>query len=276
MTNLINKIIIGFLALINRTILSPLRAKKEFTPVFERLFLMGIYGMNHARLGDPIVSGEAATLRKLLEKYRNAENFTLIDIGAHHGEYTDIVKDIIPDGSLRAYCVEPSNSCCSVLRKKYADNASISIHELAIGGHDGHSRIHNSGSKMAYVEAVDETGEEIHKGEVITIQTLRTFAAEQKILQCDLLKIDAEGSEYAILSSDWKYIAHTLKPHFIQFEFGYNNTLLGERVHFRQFVELLSPSYEIFKVTKNGLAALPKEIRMQEIYYSANYIAVAR
>src|SRR5690606_18502633 len=126
--------------LFNRTILSPLRAKKEFSPIFERLVLVGIYGMNHSRLGDPVISGEAATLRKVLEEFNDTSSFTLIDIGAHHGEYVDVIKDLLPEGSLRAYCVEPSKECCKILCSKYTNNRTISIHEMAVGGYDGEAR----------------------------------------------------------------------------------------------------------------------------------------
>lgn len=253
-------------------ILSPLRAKKEFTPVFEKLFEMGVYGMNHDRLVSSVVSGEQRVLVDLFSDISSSKTFVAMDIGAHKGEYTRILKDVIPHENFKIFCIEPSKECYSILVEEFKNIKNISIHNVAIGKSKSPIYLVNPGYSTAYLSTQKP---ELKKFELINQTTFEEFCVQNKIANVDLLKIDAEGSEFDILSTSWDYISTQLKPRYIQFEFGENNALIEQGVHFADFYSMLTGShYTIFKVAKNGLASLPKKVKMREIYYGANYMAI--
>ncbi|NJO00633.1 MAG: hypothetical protein HC880_02135 [Bacteroidia bacterium] len=81
MHKIINSIILFALAVFNRIILAPLRARQAFQPIFKKMIMMGAYGMNYGRHGGVEISGEAAALNYVKSRLNFSENGMIFDVG---------------------------------------------------------------------------------------------------------------------------------------------------------------------------------------------------
>ena len=88
----------------------------------------------------------------------------------------------------------------------------------------------------------------------------------------DLLKVDVEGHELAALQGTLPLIrSHSIRA--IQWEFG--NCHLSARTFLHDFLELLGPDYEVYRLCRDGLRPL-RYSALFEIYWTANFFADLR
>jgi hypothetical protein len=92
---------------------------------------------------------------------------------------------------------------------------------------------------------------------------LDDFCAEESIARIDLLKIDAEGHELAVLDG-----MGSLRPAKIQFEFGVS----GSRIFLRDFFDALT-NYTIYRILPKGLVRVEYSERMEQ-FNTTNFLAV--
>lgn len=90
--------------------------------------------------------------------------------------------------------------------------------------------------------------------------------------EIDLFKMDIEGHEYSLLNS----IAPSdlININAIQFEFGGAN--IDSRTYFRDFWNLLSDYFTIYRMTKFGLAKIARYREIDETLMTTNYLCVKR
>jgi hypothetical protein len=82
-----------------------------------------------------------------------------------------------------------------------------------------------------------------------------------------------EGHELAVLKGAHRMIDRNAIE-IIQFEFG--GTSLDSRSYFKDFFQLLSPKYRIYRILPRGLRELKAYSEKLEIFQSANYLAIRR
>lgn len=132
-----------------------------------------------------------------------ADFATIIDVGAHHGQFALLARDLFPQA--RITCVEPLPPSVSVLRKVIGDDSLTSIAEVAVAAAEGTQNMHvshktDSSSLLPilqpYVDAFPGTEESnVVPVPVTTLDTL----FDQAIARPCLLKIDAQGGELEVL-----------------------------------------------------------------------------
>jgi len=105
---------------------------------------------------------------------------------------------------------------------------------------------------------------------MVTIKTIDSFLTEKKIPYIDFLKLDIEGNELNALFGAQEALK-TNKIKSIQFEFGTCN--IDSRTFFRDFYNLLSPQYNIYRVLKNGLHHITYYSEYDEVFATINYYA---
>jgi hypothetical protein len=81
--------------------------------------------------------------------------------------------------------------------------------------------------------------------------------------------MDIEGHELFALKGASE--ALRTKIHLIQFEFGGAN--IDSRTYFIDFWRLLSPNFEIFRLTANGLISIKSYSEIYEIFLNTTYYA---
>ena len=123
---------------------------------------------------------------------------TILDIGANIGILALKLGHLYPDATIHAFEPEPENF--SILEKNVAGMDRIKIYPFGLGGADGKMTLNKSddptnfggyslwgvGSGAAHCE--------------VEIRSLAGWLKEARIDSVDLIKIDAEGAEYDILS----------------------------------------------------------------------------
>ena len=180
----------------------------------------------------------------------------VFDVGAHHGETCEHFSRIFPQASIFSF--EPVAGNFAVLEKRVRGLTRIACHQLALGEHSGEISIvlqpDSQGHSLRH-----RTDDTMARREIIHVTTLDAFAARHSVPAIDLLKIDTEGYELAVLqgakdllacrrigpilleaSLDPHDTAHTafldavtfLRPH------GYKVAALYDQVMWRQPVRL--------------------------------------
>lgn len=101
--------------------------------------------------------------------------------------------------------------------------------------------------------------------EKIILDTLAKHAGEQCV---DVLKIDVEGHEMAVLEGAGKKLSEI---GIIQFEFG--ESQLNSKNSFRDFWDVLK-EFRVFRCVVDGLYLIPKYSHWLERYGTSNFIAI--
>ena len=87
-----------------------------------------------------------------------------------------------------------------------------------------------------------------------------------------MLKIDVEGHEFNVLKGAEKLLSSN-SVRYIQFEFSEFNMESG--VFLRDFFNMLTPRYRIYRILRRGLAPLNTYNTYQEVFKTTNYLAVS-
>lgn len=128
-----------------------------------------------------------------IEKTDLPKNSTIIDIGGQTGIFTIFASK----KAAKVYTYEPTSENFSILKNNVKINNlknKITIYKKAVSDKEKKIKIYlsedNTGGHSAYGKG---------NYEEITAVSLQSVFDDNKIKKCDLLKIDAEGSEYDIL-----------------------------------------------------------------------------
>ena len=156
---------------------------------------------------------EKKILSKLNEILSNKDSISVIDVGAHQGEYMSSISKNFKIRS--AYCFEPNPKVFKNLETKFNINENIELINLGVS---------NITKKIMFNENIDSSSSSINdlnvnskyykkkffllnflnRNEVtkkiqIQVINLNDFFVKKKIEKIDLLKIDTEGHELQIL-----------------------------------------------------------------------------
>lgn len=166
--------------------------------------ILKIAGLRLARLGDttPIWRNAFEAQSKL-----SAQGTPCIfDVGANRGKNSEAYLKQFP--SCQLHCFEPLPECFNLLVSQFANSSNVKVHPIAMSD--------RTGSADFFCNALDETssllpfssaaatnweGVDIHtKGSIpVECVTLDDFLEKQGINQVDILKIDVQGAEMAVL-----------------------------------------------------------------------------
>jgi FkbM family methyltransferase len=196
----------------------------------------------------------------------------ILDVGANVGHYTQAVLGIFGD-RCHVHAFEPSTVAAERFASNIGPDDRVCLHRLALADTSGVAKLYAEagGSPVATMSVDslggiyghDQTFEEVPTG------TLDGFCRDNRIDRIHLLKMDAEGFEFKILKGASAMLAAG-RIDGIQWEFGYNNVY--SRVFFRDFYDLLSPRYHLFRLVKDGLYQLSRAYPY-EVFRTVNYYA---
>lgn len=129
---------------------------------------------------------------------------TVIDVGAHHGQFALLARELFPRA--RIFCVEPLPDALDRLRSTLKTDGRATVLAVAAAAEAGRRRLHvsrrsDSSSLLPilkpHIDAFPGT-EEAGSLEV-EARTLDSMLAERIARPC-LLKVDAQGGEFDVLS----------------------------------------------------------------------------
>lgn len=218
--------------------------------------------------GSFTVTQETAAATKRLPS-----NPVVIDVGGNIGDWSASILDRIAVS--RLIIVEPDAGNCGALRERFSDDR-VEIVQLALSSLNGAAALYSNhpGSGLASLHKRELRHQKIDHEQVATVETisLETLLETRQIDTVDLLKMDIEGHEFAVLQAAEKVLS---RVRMIQFEFGGPN--VASRTYFHDFWRLLSPSYSIFRLGPSGLIEVPKYRDSDEALFGVtNYLATRR
>lgn len=214
-----------------------------------------------------------------LRQLHSASNISMrviVDVGANDEAYGQVQ---FPDATIYAFEPHPA----SFRRLKSQAQANVVPIEAAVG---------DANRKVAFYDFAENAPRKkdqptsqlatVHKAVIenfyhqpakkysVKMVTLDTLVKESRIDKIDLLKIDAEGNELAVLQGS-RRLLQTNKIQIIQFEF--NEIHAYSRVFMKDFYELL-PGFTFYRLLPRGLAPLgPYRPLTHEIFGFQNIVA---
>tara|TARA_R110002049_G_scaffold221870_9_gene393434 strand:- start:782 stop:1528 length:747 start_codon:yes stop_codon:yes gene_type:complete len=122
----------------------------------------------------------------------------IVDIGANHGDWTRKALTFFPEANFTL--IEPQQE----LFKYYKDfevNKNISIHNIGISNVKGslNFTIHDRDDSSSFTYSKEEAAKLGYKQIIVETNTLENLVLENKLMQPDMIKIDAEGHDIQVL-----------------------------------------------------------------------------
>jgi FkbM family methyltransferase len=205
----------------------------------------------------------------------------VLDIGANRGGYAALVRNALLGA--RIFCFEPAPGNLVEL-EDLAHSLSLFVVPVAVGAAPGKLTLYDyadgKGSSHASVfKGVIEDLHQIQSGRrsmayEVSVTTIDLFLRERGIDRVDLLKIDVEGFELAVMKGAAEALAAG-RIGIVQFEFSELN--IYGRNFLQDFREFLL-AYDFYRILDNGellpLDGLPTPL--VELFHYQNIVARLR
>src|SRR5262249_31780480 len=214
---------------------------------------------------------EETLIRNLASKLPN--NAVIFDVGANVGLYSAAIARHFGQ-SATIYAFEPSTATFSRLQNSVGHLPNVHLEKNGFGDKEEFRNLFSDkeDSALASVYQRRAFGDK-YKSETIILKRVDDFCREHQIKKIDLLKVDVEGHEFSVLKGCGDFLSPE-KISVIQFEFGGCN--IDSRIFFRDFFELLSPYYRIYRLVADGVVELKTYRYEYEMFGSTgNFVASA-
>ncbi|MEO1432501.1 MAG: FkbM family methyltransferase [Cyanobacteria bacterium J06633_8] len=249
-------------------------ATTQFQGLFKIFYRLSLWSMNIGLGGDVEDSGEKYILTKLSKDIPSNTTAVVFDVGANQGQFSQALLKMF-DKNIIIHSFEPSPNTFSILQNNLDGCTNISIHNFGLGEHDDEVTLYldqeGSGEASLYQRQVSE--KEWTITETVKLKTLDAFCIKNDVEHIHYLKLDVEGHELSVFKGAKKMLASGAIDR-IQFEFGGCN--IDSRTYFRDFFELLSPQYHLYRLVRNGLVPINHYHETLEIFTTTNFIAISK
>ena len=250
-------------------------ARPSFKKVNDLLFDFAIHGLGLLNYGNDSLTGERYFCSKILPSLLgNKEQLTFIDVGAHQGEYSELLLEFHPGAKIVA--VEPHP--LTFQRLQSALHNRVLLLECALGSEVGeltlYARVNSEGSEHAslHAGAIADLQQTQVQGMPVKVETLDRLAVEQDLSHIDLLKIDTEGHEYEVLKGCQRLLAEN-RIGVIHIEFNQMNVV--SRSFFRDFAQLLS-HHKPYRLLPSGMIPVESRPLKSELFAFQNIVFIPK
>jgi FkbM family methyltransferase len=267
----------NFFKKIAKFLLLPFWGKKIWQKPFELLHLFALKGMNIGGGATYSLSGEKWVLNYLASKNENSA--VILDGGANVGNYALMAESIFAKHGrpVKIFSFEPSAATFLALQKNIGRSQNIVPVNSGLGETQGRANLYSDkqGSGLASVYNRDLPGSSLKfsPSEQITLTSIDKFCADKQISVIDFLKLDIEGHEMAALRGSSVMLKRRAIT-AIQFEFG--GADIDARVFFKDFYNLLSPDFNLYRILQNGLYPLKYYRETDEVFITTNFLAIKK
>jgi FkbM family methyltransferase len=190
-------------------------------------------------------------------------------LGAQVGSWTELALRASPGAEV--HCFEPMRDSFERLAAR-GFPPSVVLNRLALSDAEGEAVIHARSASLHSRRLSPRDAAPDGEGETVRLTTLSAYCEQRGIEEIDLLKIDAEGHDLAILHGGEAMIREG-RIRRIQFEYGPPNVYA--RVLLRDFYAFFHDlPYAIFQVTPHGLAPFPAYPLHLENFQYKNFAAL--
>jgi FkbM family methyltransferase len=224
---------------------------------WQRLHRLSLDGLGIGVSADEIgTSGEAAILADL------PRGSVVFDVGASRGTYARLAHDA--GASVHAF--EPEPAAFRELRRM----DGLCLHPYGLSDSDADLPLFEpvAGSPMASFyqrRVLNQPFDEVSK---VHVRRLDEVCSEEGIDHIDLLKLDVEGHEAAVLRGARRMLDEG-RIAAVQFEFG--GAAIDSRTFLRDLIDLL-PGFDLHRIVRDGLVPVSYDERW-EIFTTTNFLA---
>ena len=240
---------------------------KWLQPMYELFFKIGLYGMNFGQGSDFRKSGESHAVQLIFKLFEKHKELIVFDVGANNGEYSKMLLGVCEGRRLTIHAFEPLSSTFKMMSAHLNDYDNVIKNNFGLSGKQEENLLYfnheGSGLTSYYERNLDFVNIKLDKSEKVNFDTLDNYCLKKSITNVNFLKIDVEGHEMHVLKGASNMLASG-KIDVIQFEFG--GACIDSRVFFKDFYELLSTDFNLFRVLRNGLHPLKIYSELDEIF----------
>jgi FkbM family methyltransferase len=254
------------------TIYQAIFCRQAFYRFHQLLHLLSLHGLGYLNSQNFKISGEQWLLTNFLQ---NKSEAVVFDVGANVGDYSLLIKQNNHRARLYAFEPHPYNFQRLALAAKAND---FQAYNLGFSNLAAESLLYDlkDGVNSELASVYSAVLNDLHHRDAVTykvqLDTIDNFCAQEKISAIDLLKIDTEGHEYAVLQGAKAMLGdHKIK--IIQFEFNEMNVV--SRVFVKDFIDLLS-AYRLFILLPDGLQEIFYTPVKVEIFGFCNIVAISK
>lgn len=164
----------------------------------------------------------------------------IIDVGANIGAASFYFSETYPNSTI--YAFEPAKDLIQILKKNLKTNNNVEIINKAVSNkNEKHSKFfidyYNYDGSSLYKEYHQTNNLDLDKYEIVETIDLFNFCLENNIREIDILKVDAEGSEFEIIE--------TLIKNEVDIKLLYCES--HNKKNYKKISELLKDSFNIKK-----------------------------
>jgi FkbM family methyltransferase len=187
-----------------------------------------------------------------MDLIRLSNNPTIVDLGGHIGTFSiPLAKSL--NGSAKIYTVEPDRNNFALLNANITLNnvQSVTPLHMAISDYIGKGNLKND-TNNTDAFYLGNSGD----NNVCTVNTLRNALSPFDVKKIDLLKMDIEGGEYAILldKRSFNYIKKHVNYIFMEFH------TLDKKHNLALIKKIIKNDFKILNSPKNVLVLKNKNI----------------
>jgi len=195
---------------LSKLVLSPILGRKCLQPVYEKLHLLAMAGMNYG-FSEVHASGELKSLKFVAEKLKSIYGpapLVCFDAGANVGDWTKSCLGLFGD-NLNVYLFEPLQNTfeilCQNIHRDFAGLVGNRVRLFNLGLSDKKESasifydVGGSGLTSLYKRQMDHFGRELDKTSKVSLTTIDEFCRENGIAKIHFLKLDIEGHELAAM-----------------------------------------------------------------------------
>jgi FkbM family methyltransferase len=244
---------------------------RRFQWIWQKLLAVAHYGMNMGPI-DIRTNGEEALIKTLVP--RLPKDAVLFDVGGNVGDYTRALLRHCGPGA-RIFTFEPAAATFALLSESVPGAANVRLEQIGFGDRNGEVDLFadKQASTLAsvYPRRVFGGGAARERPvERIAIGRIDDYCRTNGIGRISLLKLDVEGHELAVLKGCGDLLARDCID-VIQFEFGGCN--IDARTFLKDFFDLLTPKYTMFRLVADGLVPMPTYRESYEIFDTSYFVA---
>jgi len=254
-------------------IYTSLFARKCFYKLHRYLFHLCLKGLGVGNYYNFHLSGE----RYVLNRFLREKDIVVFDVGANEGNWSLEVLAINPSANIFSF--EPSPKTFSILSSNLNKYDTAKSFNLGVGNTNGKLSLYDYAQEdgSSHASLFKDVITKQHNSEkaiehIVDIVTIDGFMQENDIPFIDFLKIDTEGYEMPCLIGAKESIENN-KIKVIQFEFNTMNVY--SKVFFKDFFDLLSDKYSLYRLIQDGLIPINTYDPIScELYEFQNILAI--
>lgn len=225
-----------------------------------QVYINFFYNQNHSWE----YNGELTYLKKLSPSISMK---TVFDVGANVGAWSYSLGELHESAKIHAF--EPNPQSFNILNTENK-NRLHRLNKCAVGDKDGNITLYLPNNTTSELCSVFPTGYPEETALDVEMTTLDSYAKRNSINRINLIKIDVEGNELAVMKGSSRLLKLN-QVDLIQFEFSRVSS--SSRMFFKDIYDLLiSYGYKLSRIHPHGLIKVDGYDPNSEYRYS-NYLA---